>query len=573
MAIPNTVVRLLSNVPFSINYSHVRDFQSKSEQANYFFTKTKETYSQFTYQREEQAVKVPTNIDKLYDVNYLMYQNSDYSNKWFYGFVTRKEYINPNTTAIYFEPDVYQTWLFDFTFNPSYIVREHVDRWKTDGSPTINTFPEGLDYGSEYETVSVEHYKPYSDVFFLVIVSKQRLHGGSAYEGTVEPVINGSPQPLTYYVHPFKLDGTSPTINVDGVSGVLFSSVNEVLKGLYSNTTAVNNIVSLYVTEHIGASITGGTSSLTFPGDSFDHATIQDKSGNDFHTLYVTSLKTYSTLSTNLGDKYEGFTPVSESKLLMYPYTVTILDDLKGNRIELKNEYIDSPNLTLNVQGSLGTSNKVVYFVPDYKTGKLTATEDKRHVSIEHAIINNNPNDIPIITDLLSAYLQGNRNQLANQKNTILWNQSLGAVSNLMTANPLGMLHGLGSGYLQMQGLLAKQQDIQTTPPNISSQGGNTAFDYGNNISGVYIIKKQITAEYRKKLTDFFKLYGYKVNELKTPNTRSRQHFNFIHTTDVNLTGEIPQDDLQKLKEIFNNGVTIWHGDYIGDYSKVNNEV
>jgi hypothetical protein len=68
-------------------------------------------------------------------------------------------------------------------------------------------------------------------------------------------------------------------------------------------------------------------------------------------------------------------------------------------------------------------------------------------------------------------------------------------------------------------------------------------------------------------------MYGYKLNEVKTPNLRSRQHFNFIQTVGANIQGNIPGDDIEKLKNIFNNGITLWHGDYVGDYTKSNGEV
>ena len=53
---------------------------------------------------------------------------------------------------------------------------------------------------------------------------------------------------------------------------------------------------------------------------------------------------------------------------------------------------------------------------------------------------------------------------------------------------------------------------------------------------------------------------------MKVPNLRTRQYYNFIKTVDVNISGEIPQDDMQRIKDIFNAGVTLWH-----DPSKVQN--
>ena len=414
---PETVVRLLSNVPFSINQEHVRDFSNSTEQTNYFTAKTKQVYSQFTYQREEKAVKVPTNIDELYDINYLMYQNSNYSTKWFYAFVTRKEYVNPNTTAIYFELDVYQSWLFELSWKPSYIEREHTKRWNPDGSPIPNTVDEGLDYGTDYETASLVRYKPYNDVYFLVIVSKERMDSNIIGGNKVTPNINALPQPLTYYVHPFKLDGTQPLIMLAG-EGATLSPVTEVLSELYANETAVNNIVSIYVTEYCGLDMTYDPqyNEWSLDRDHVEVAVIGTK-----HSLHVWNLPTYSNIKMTFPDVYADLSHNGESKLLMHPYTVLILDDFKGNRIELKNEYLSNNELKVMVLGSLGTSNKVAYTVTNYINS----------VPMENAVVNNNPNDIPILTEHLSAFLQGNRNQLENQVNSQMFSSIGGLIASM----------------------------------------------------------------------------------------------------------------------------------------------
>lgn len=53
-----------------------------------------------------------------------MYKNSNYSNKWFYAYITRMEYENDGMTNIYITTDVFQTWQFDLNFKESFIERE-----------------------------------------------------------------------------------------------------------------------------------------------------------------------------------------------------------------------------------------------------------------------------------------------------------------------------------------------------------------------------------------------------------------------------------------------------------------
>lgn len=58
-------------------------------------------------------------------------------------------------------------------------------------------------------------------------------------------------------------------------------------------------------------------------------------------------------------------------------------------------------------------------------------------------------------------------------------------------------------------------------------------------------------------------MYGYKQNKVLPifNMTRSRYYFNYIKTIGCNITGDIPRKYLNKLKSIFDNGVTLWHAD------------
>jgi hypothetical protein len=134
----------------------------------------------------------------------------------------------------------------------------------------------------------------------------------------------------------------------------------------------------------------------------------------------------------------------------------------------------------------------------------------------------------------------------------------------------LDMVKGGGNAVLKLQGIMAKQQDIANMPPSVASMGSNSNFDYGNYIYGLYIIKKQIKPEYQKKLEDFFHAYGYKKNEVKTPNFHTRQHFNYVQTQSCVIMANINNDDLNTIKNVFDNGITLWHTDDIGNYSLAN---
>lgn len=90
--------------------------------------------------------------------------------------------------------------------------------------------------------------------------------------------------------------------------------------------------------------------------------------------------------------------------------------------------------------------------------------------------------------------------------------------------------------------------------------------------NGFSFYKMTIKQEYAKIIDDFFSMFGYKVNEVKIPNVTGRQNWNYVKTIDANILGDIPQEDMQKLKDIFNSGVTFWHNpNTFLDYSQSNN--
>jgi hypothetical protein len=590
-----TNIRLLSGVPFSNDYKHTRWFDTSSAQESYFLGKTVvHSMTENTFQKIEgkNFISVKQNIDALWGVNYVMFQNTSYNVKWFYGFVTKLEYKNATTTYVHFEIDVLQTWMFTMNFKPSYVVREHCQLWNTDGSPVINTVDEGLNYGSTYETVNVINWKPYNNVLFLVIVTKALMHDRDTNikTGDIYPTVNSAPQPLCYYVHPFKLDGTIPVAWDENSEEIILSNPTDVLKALYELDGAINNIVSLYITDYIGVNLAvDGSGTITFPSSQFVNVNIMYEAPGTttdsyLNTIFVKGINQYQPKAVTYTNKYADYRTVKESKLLMFPYTTLLLDDLKGNRQTLKNEYIKGDDLIINVRGSLGTSNKTSYSIDNYQVKDNIEPADLFLSNLENAVLNNNPNDLPILTDMLGAFLQGNRNSIQNQLNSTIFSGYMNTMSGVISgassavtgnaqgvvSSGMGIVGGMANTYFQTQGMIAKQQDINNTPPSLSKMGSNTYFDYGHNLSGLYLIKRQITPEYQKKLEDFFNIFGYKKNEVKLPNFHTRQNWNYIQTAGCVITGNFNNEDLQELKSVFDSGITLWHTDDIGNYALVN---
>lgn len=53
-----------------------------------------------------------------------MYQNTSYSQKWFYAYIDNMRYVNDSMTEIRIITDVWQTWQFDIQIKESFVERE-----------------------------------------------------------------------------------------------------------------------------------------------------------------------------------------------------------------------------------------------------------------------------------------------------------------------------------------------------------------------------------------------------------------------------------------------------------------
>lgn len=122
--VPNGIIYLLQ-VPLEADNKNQLSFANETDQYNYFITKKQNQFTDLTYIRKDNILRIPTHIDSLWNVNYIMYKNSNFTNKWFYAFVINRRYINDSTTEFTIATDVFQTWQFNYEIKESFVEREH----------------------------------------------------------------------------------------------------------------------------------------------------------------------------------------------------------------------------------------------------------------------------------------------------------------------------------------------------------------------------------------------------------------------------------------------------------------
>lgn len=123
---PNSEIRLLK-VPLSLDNKNQLTFENATAQYNYFSGLGYLELENASYQRKDNVIRYPEHIDTILNYNYVMYKNTNYSNKWFYAFISSMRYVNDNMTEISIITDVFQTWQFDINFKSCFVEREMIN--------------------------------------------------------------------------------------------------------------------------------------------------------------------------------------------------------------------------------------------------------------------------------------------------------------------------------------------------------------------------------------------------------------------------------------------------------------
>jgi len=128
---------------------------------------------------------------------------------------------------------------------------------------------------------------------------------------------------------------------------------------------------------------------------------------------------------------------------------------------------------------------------------------------------------------------------------------------------------GVVSGVEKHLSLYATKKDKQVVPNSLQGSTSLTAF-FGESGWTCDFHDKSIKSEVAKTIDDFFTMFGYKVAVLKTPQFTSRLNWNYIKTVGANIFGNVPNNDLVKIRSIFDRGLTFWHNDNVGNYGRSN---
>lgn len=540
----------LCTVPFDNTYKNVVDVTSVDEQKAYFEKRIVTTLSEYITVRKslpdggfQSSVKVNKNIDEIQTCNYMFYTNANHGIKYFYAFITNLIYVNEGTTEIVFETDVFHTWRFDITFLESYVVREHSATDKIGD----NLVPEKFNFQDyEYRKASVydengNDYDPLKNWGYLVATTEQRGSDGSRGK-----MMSGIYQGLYfyYYHNENNLNNFLDEIEEEGGDCVVFIAV--IPEFCLSNNT-------------IGATDT-------------------DKENREGWIYYSDEPATTTVCVGYQPENYtfEGYKPKNK-KLYTSPFNKLVVTNNNGEQAEYEAEYFDMDDpteltlLKFKLYGDV-SANPSVTLVPYFYRGVAEKYDSGISISgFPQCSFN---------SDTFKLWLAKNQYGVALDT---LGNvgQIVTGIATAVATGGVGAVLGATQVVTGVQGVMGTVNNVYQASKEPNKTHGGSAKN--NLLTAINKNKfefywQRIKRQHAETVDNFFTMYGYQTNKLKIPNfvdpLKSRPYFNYVQTVDINITGGIPCDDMQRLKAIFNSGVTLWNPhETMYDYSVNNSPV
>lgn len=592
---PNTTVWLYSNV--KIRREHQRLFSTVSEQQSYFTEHIFMTFTEQTYQRPDTPFRCRMMYDDILKCNYIGFKNGNFSDKVWYGRITRKEYINAYDSGeadcdIYFELDCIQSYMFDFTFQSAFVERCHQDRFDSSGNPYINDLPEDVITGFEYDVTYDASKSPDGQTYLIGIWSSIALDSDFGVENIPNNTYSGGgyydnvPSGLKLYAAPMIKNDFDP-LKLDGFSDIInalqdYPWVSQGIQSIFVMPTDV----SARITSHLKA---GKGSSL----------------GEELFTIGVVDSYLFTAANETEFSWREHVPSYNENKLYNYPYTFIEIFNNSGSAVALKPENFSTDgntipaNVTFKTDACVNGNGRISMYPVNYNKAKDSENGD----GYDNMVTIGNFATTNIAVDNYLLYMANNANAFqAAQTNMNLsaqqsvGNSILGAVSTIGQAALSGLGVGMaatipaalissaaqiGSGALnaamdyqkQQNTLLAAQKDAQLNPPSISGQIGGELLSVSNNRYRIGYRVKTVKPWIAEILEDYFHVFGTKRLRTEKPKLYTRSSFDYLKMSNIIIDGDIPEEHERMIKDECATGIWFWHTDDIGNFSVTNGEV
>lgn len=552
---PNSTVYLLTGVPCDKSYVHTLYFENKNEQYSYFYGKRVKTFTNVSYQRHSKnSIRLECLADDIYNVNYLMFQNTAYGNKWFYAFINNVEYINNVTTEITYTIDVMQTWYFDYTLGTCFVEREHT---LTDVVGE-NTVPEPVDGGEPY-------IQEYNDFMYPRTTSQPLFSLVVYYIPTQGKYIESIGNDYTFNV------GTNENLRGTIYNGIYTGAISYAYPMFLGadGVTTLKWVNALFKTlDEIGATIIS-VQQIPF------QAWVDEQTGASPTIKSINQPLSFSVGSgTSEHPRTDIYTPKNK-KCYTYPYSYMVITNNKGDERTLLWEQSASKTIDGRQQIRIQISSAVA---PTCEIGARPMNYMGKEVNYDEGVL---LNDFPMPSwseNTFDRWWAVNKYQFMYNTVTDAITTVTGAMKTGLTSS-IGMSTSVSLGAANAGIGLVDNIVEYATHQRVPNKGkGNLSS------SGLPVVEGRIgfsmysmgsKPEYIKIVDEYFSMYGYKICRLKIPNIKAaakselRPQWNYIKTTTCIIDNlNAPADVDEQLQSIYNSGITFWmNPNNVGKYN------
>lgn len=563
---PDTEIYLL-NVPLNNDGANTLTFGSKQSQFSYFSERAtvilhRENY---TYQRKDGTIRVNANAESLWGVNYAMYKNKDFGNRWFYAFA-EVEYVNPSVSNIKLTTDYWQTFAMgesdsDFKFGKCRIEREIIS--KADDIIFSNSLPEPLSAGEYfYEGLSMDDNPLDYEVGGYIIASQvniqlspARRSGGGTYNGTYYP--------LTMYAVDNPQDAV---LIIDAINAVYDSGINYVTaipKMCFDRLIKNNHIIANtgYLTQ---SSITVNLNSHLNRGDISGY-NIKNKKSYNFTSLFVTNnadaTKEYDLClwafptGSESNYSFSTYANIGESNSVMF-VPVGYMVASGGQNFDMGFQSQPFPTMAYSIEKS------------NYFALQQEMARNSYEGQVNQARINTIGTMMGTATTIASA-------GLAQQSGS---GAGTGAMMGGASSGLSGAFTDLGSATkLQSQAEnfdLQRAEQYYSTPYQFGGLAGATSVMASAGFMCPRFYWKVPRYEEIRAIDTFFDMYGYNVSRTARPQIHRRSKWDYCKCSNVTIENQnMPQEAVDYIKKCMMGGMTFWHDPAtMYDYTQTNSD-
>lgn len=579
---PTNNVKLLTGVPINNDYENTLYFQNRTAQYNYFSSKVKYVnshplaWTNISYQRYmRNSIKLEVNAEAVFDCNYMMFQNTNFGDRWFYAFITNVEYVANQVTRIDYQIDAIQTWLMDCTINPSFIVRKHF----ASDSMWVSRTPEKLDTG-EYVMDGFSTEQTFTESVYVMGVTK--LPSAVATGRTLNAYFrrtNGSGCGIYYFCFPITEYG------IMGVNDVIHTYVDALLRLDSSDIVMIFEAPKACFMPlnaqpvKVGTVLTGGL--IQTESEMYDPDVI----------FYDSDMQRY-TVTKSFPTAFNGYVPRNK-KLLQYPYCFMYVVDGKGNNATYNYEDVDPtgetpPNSITFEITTCGSMDTAMMLTPRNYKGALR--------NFNESMVFKGFPMCSYGSDLYRAWYAQNGGIIGSAVR-MLGGDSVNMfergeiVAERERGYDPSQFSGPSEGYKVLGGTVDKGGKIEAryglpyasevntgkfsnVAVNITNELANLAqhskmpvqmvgnnnsdMPYFNGLHSFTFTNMRIRREYAERIDRYFDMFGYSYNMVDDVVYSSRAVWNYIQTIGLNIEANIPESFVKEIISIFENGIRFW---------------